>query len=131
MGTTIAPTTTNVGSTGNFIVTWANMANGDVGLPWSAPDWADRNIQVIGTFGSGGRVAMQGSNKAAPDAGTASADYSPLNDAAGVPISVAAAGFAEISEVPYWTRPKVTAGDGSTSVTVIMMVRRTQSGHFK
>lgn len=110
-------------STGNFIVKWPAMKNGDIGQPWQAAQWADRNTQVVGTFGAGGSLTMEGSNIRDP----ATTDFQSLHDSQGLPIAITAAGFVEISEVPWYTRPKVTNGDVTTSLDVIMMVRRTNS----
>lgn len=107
--------------TGNFIIKWLGMKNGDLGEPWQAAQWADRNTQVLGMFGSGGSLTMQGSNLKDP----VDDEFASLHDSQGLVIAITAVGFIEISEIPWYTRPKVTAGDSSTSLDVIMMVRRT------
>lgn len=106
-------------ATGNFVVKWPGMTTNDTGQPWQAAQWADRNFQVLGAFG-GATVAMEGSNVASPGNG----DFAPLHDSQGVAIAVTVAGFVEVSEVPWFTRPKITGGAG-TSLDVLMMVRRT------
>jgi len=96
-------------------VTWATMANGDIGSPVTYPQWADRSVQIIGTFGAGGTVVIQGTND-----GT---NYSTLADVSGTALSFTAAGFETIMDVPWKIRPNVTAGDGTTSLTVVMVMR--------
>lgn len=82
-------------------------------------DYADRNVQALGTFG-GAAVAIQGSN----DGGTT---WYTLDDPQGTDLSFAAAGGKAISEVPLLMRPSLTGGAGS-SVTVAFSLRRTRSG---
>lgn len=110
------------------VITWANMANGDIGLPYALPEWADRNVQVAGTPGAGGNARIEGSNEGNPAAQPQSlpTDYATLNDASGTALNFTAAGLKEISECPLWIRPNITAGDGTTSLTVILVVRRTR-----
>lgn len=105
--------------TGNFVVKWPGMTGGDVGQPWQAAQWADRNTQALGTFG-GATLTMEGSNVANP----ITTDFNVLHDGQGVAIAITAAGFIEVNEVPWFTRPKVTGGAGA-AIDVIMMVRRT------
>jgi len=101
-----------------IIVTWADMANGDVGAPTKFTQFADRSMQVEGTFGAGGSVAAEGSNDGS--------NYRALTDPQGVTIAVTANGIKAITEAVVNIRPHVTAGDGTTSVTVTMYLRRTQ-----
>ena len=44
------------------VISWPSMANGDVGQALEMPGSADRSVQVVGTFGSGGNLRVQGSN---------------------------------------------------------------------
>lgn len=108
----------NAGSSQAFVASWANMANGDDGEPVELPDYADRSVQVEGTFGTGGSCAVQGTND--------SANYRALTDPQGVTIGVTAAGIKQVAEMTRKVRPKITAGDGSTSLTVTMFFRRTR-----
>lgn len=94
------------------IVTWANLANGDDGTPFKYPVFADRTIQVTGTFGSGGTALVEGSNfSSAPT-------YATLNDPQGLPLSFTSAKIEQVLENTYSIRPRVSAGDGTTSLTV-------------
>jgi hypothetical protein len=97
-------------------VTWGNLQNGDLGSPLSRAQWADRSIQVEGTFGSGGSLALEGSND-----GT---NYRVLNDPGLNKLNITAAGITQINEITAFVRPHVTAGDGSTALTVTIVARR-------
>ena len=78
--------------------------------------FADRSVQITGTFGTGGTVLIEGSND-----GT---NYATLNDPQGVAISKTAAGIFEISQIVKFIRPRVSAGDGTTSITVTLLAQR-------
>lgn len=84
-------------------------------------DYADRSVQVTGTFGAGGNLRIQGSN----DDGTT---YAALNDPQGNALNIAAAKIEQVSEIPLLTRPLVTAGDGTTDLDVSIVCRRSRSG---
>lgn len=135
----ITPTVTRVmGQNGldGYQVTWATMLNGDVGLAVGNAigdgasavkfsqggffsGFADKTIQVEGTFGAGGSVAAEGSND-----GT---NFRALTNPQGTTIAVTSAGIAAITEAVIGVRPHVTAGDGTTSLTVTMFFRKTQT----
>lgn len=101
---------------GASLATWANMLNGDVGVAVSFPTHADRSVQVAGTLGAGGTIVIEGSNDGV--------NYVTLSDPQGVALSVTAAKIKAISEHTVWIRPRVTGGDGTTSLTVSLLVRR-------
>lgn len=89
--------------------------------PNSAPiefaQWADRCVQVDGTWGAGGAVAIEGSND-----GTT---YFTLNNAQGTAATFSAAnGLKQIVEITRYARARVTAGDGTTSIKVTFVLRR-------
>jgi hypothetical protein len=67
-------------------------------------------FQIGGTFGAGGTVVVEGSND-----GTT---YFTLNDQANAAVTVSAAALKTIRDAPLFIRPRVTAGDGTTSITV-------------
>lgn len=97
------------------IATWANMQNGDDGQPIELANFADRSVQVFGTFGAGGNVRIEGSID-----GT---NYAPLTDPQGNALDINTAKIEAIIELVRWIRPVVTAGDGSTSLTVTMLLK--------
>lgn len=101
---------------GAALVTWTGLLNGDTGAPVFLPDYPDRTVQVTGTFGVGGSVTLQGSN--------AGVTYAALTDPQGNAITKTAAAIETVTETPKYTQPNVTAGDGTTSLTVTMFCRR-------
>ena len=104
------------GATQVWLYTWAALANGDSGKPISIVDFPDKTITFTGTFGAGGSVTLEGSND-----GT---NFFPLKDPSGSAITKTAAGAAVVVEHPLQIRPHVTAGDGTTAIVPIIMVRR-------
>ena len=99
-------------------IIWPNMANGDTGEPFTLADYCDRSAQVEGTFGAGGIVVIEGNNE------TTATNWRTLNDPYSNAISITTAKIEAVSELVVAIRPKVTAGDGTTSVTVSMLVRK-------
>ncbi len=96
---------------------WENLVNGDTGAPVLVARYPDKTVQVIGTFGSGGDVDIDGS----PDNTT----WGQLTDPQGTVISIQDNLPLVIAESPLWIRPEVTAGDGTTDldVTIIAVAR--------
>jgi len=99
-----------------LLVPWSGLLNGDTGNAIEMPDWADRCIQVTGTFGASGSVRFEGSLD-----GT---NYFPLTDPQGNALNITAAGGEAVTEVTRYVRPNVTAGDGTTSLVLMMYARR-------
>ena len=95
-------------------VQWSGLATGDDGEPVSLPGFADRSVQVEGTFG-GSSTAIQGSND-----GT---NYRALNDITKTAIAITAAGVEQVLEITKYIRPVVTGGAGS-GITVTLIARR-------
>jgi hypothetical protein len=104
-----------IGNNAHF-VQWTPLLNGDSGAPFAMPGFADRSVQVTGTFGAGGTVLIEGSNDGVT--------YSTLSDPQGVALSVTAALLKEISQICKLIRPRVSAGDGTTSLSVTLLARR-------
>ena len=101
-----------------LLVTWSPMANGDTGAPVIEAEYADRTVQIGGTFGLNGSVTLEGSNDGAT--------YFPLTDPQGNAITKTAAALEVIQEGPKYMRPSVTAGDGTTAITVTVFARRSR-----
>ncbi len=101
-------------------VVWTGLLNGDTGAPAEIPEFPDRTVQVYGTFGSGGSVNIEGSN----DKTTESPTYAILTDPQGNAVTKTGAAIEVFEEVTLLVRPNVTAGDGTTSLTVKMVARR-------
>lgn len=106
------------------VVTWAAMANGDHGTAISMAGSADKSIQVLGTLGVGGNAQVQGSNVVSPTTTFASTDFVTLTDPQGNALDINSLKVEMITENTLFVRPKITAGDGTTSITVRMLVRR-------
>ncbi len=94
------------------------LGNGDTGTPVLLPGYADKSIQVTGTFGSGGSVTLEGSNDGV--------NYFTLTDPTGTAIAITAAGGKAITESTQYVRPHCTAGDGTTALVVTVFCRATQ-----
>ena|SRR5437899_2316303 len=126
---TIVPPPSSGGQTvsefpdGVRVVTWGPMANTDIGTPYAAPHRSDKSVQATGTFGVGGTVTIEGSNN--PDSATAA--FSTLHDpsvtTALTLVSGAATSLKQVLENTWFIRPNITGGDGTTSVTVRMLIQ--------
>jgi hypothetical protein len=99
-------------------VTWTGLLTTDDGAWFDCRDFADRTVQVFGTFGAGGGLTMQGSNEPTPT------NPFTLTDQGGTNVALTAAGGRLLAEAPRWVRPLVTGGDGTTSLTVELVARR-------
>jgi hypothetical protein len=97
---------------------WTGLTNAttDVGEAIDVPGYADRSVQVTGTFGTGGSVRIEGSID-----GT---NYAVLTDPQGNALDVTAAKIEAISENVRLLRPRITAGDGTTSLAVTILCRK-------
>jgi hypothetical protein len=117
MATRIPTVTYNPnGHVGTVQVVWTGLLNTDVGAPVELPGYADRSVQLTGTLGVGGNCKIEGS----ADATT----YALLSDPQGTVLDIAALGIKSVSELSRYTRPRISAGDGSTSLTLTMTARR-------
>lgn len=97
-------------------VKWLDVANGNQGQAVALSMFQDRTVQVLGTFGAGGSISIQGSN----DDGTT---WATLTDPLGNALTFTAAGMKQITELPHLLRPSVTAGDGTTAIDVWLHAR--------
>src|SRR5687767_12028893 len=104
------------------VVRWDGLlqSSTDDGTPFKSPGWADRSVQVLGTLGTGGSVRMEGSNVASPGA----SDWAPLTDPQGNALDITSLKIESVSELTLWIRPRITAGDGTTNLSVILLARR-------
>lgn len=100
------------------IVSWPTMANGDTGQPYVAPHFHDASVHAYGTPGAGLNVRIQGTNEVA----AAPSNWATLNDATQTALNMSSLPILrQILENPYQVRPNITAGDGTTSVTVVIL----------
>ncbi|MCL6456699.1 MAG: hypothetical protein K6T85_01710 [Gorillibacterium sp.] len=99
---------------------WSGLRNGDSGQWYlvTCAKYPDKCVQVIGTFGTGGTVVIEGSNQY--DNIT---DYSTLSDSFGDSLVFGASDIKQINQNPLAIRPRVTAGDSSTNVTILIAMR--------
>lgn len=97
-----------------FLATWTGLNTGDEGAPAELIDFADRTIQVFGTFG-GASVALHGSNDGV--------NYAVLADQQGVAIAITAAGIKAVGPLTKFIKPVVTGGAG-VGITVLVLARR-------
>lgn len=107
--------TTTFPSKGNVLLDWAAMLDGSVpkaGDAASTGTYEKLTVQVVGTFGTGGSITMQGSND-----GT---NWATLEDRENNAITVTAAALVEIRDHPRFIRPNLTAGDGTTNLRVLV-----------
>lgn len=99
------------------LVYWTPMANGDLGSPYQYNDVAfEKMIQVDGTFGSGGTLVFEGSID-----GT---NWTTLKDNTGTALSVTTLFIRNVFDAPLYFRPRVSGGDGTTSLRCILMLRK-------
>lgn len=106
----IQPTTIKV-NTRLLIKTYSNITESDTCEAYESAGFADRSVQVSGTFG-GETITIEGSND-----GTT---YFTLTDHLGVDLSFTVAGFALIAEAPRYVRAAPAGNGTSTSVDVII-----------
>ena len=111
ISSTFVPTTTLSTTT----VKWTGMTTGDVGAGVAYSDYRDRTVQILGTFG-GATVTIEGSN----DGGTT---WATLTDQGGNNLTFTAAGIKHVQQLTEYIRPTVTAGDGTTALTVYVFFR--------
>ena len=93
-------------------IKWTPLANGDDGQWFDTQDFPDISVQVFGTFGVGGNLRVQGTNELVP------ANPAILADSQGNALDITAAKIEQVLENVRWIRPIVTAGDGTTALTV-------------
>lgn len=98
-------------------VIWPAVPNGNQG-DGVAEDWLTAFFQVTGTIGAAGSIQLEGSNdnvnwvKLSPAALVAVGLFAPLG----------------VNERPKYIRPNVTAGDGTTALTVIGFLKKHRTG---
>ena len=97
------------------LISWTGLLNGDDGAPIQFGAFTDRSIQFVGTFGAGGTIVLEGSNDGV--------NYVVLTDPQGNNISKTSASIEAISEATRYVRPRVTAGDGTTSLAAHLFMR--------
>ena len=98
------------------VVTWTPFTSANLdGAPFVCGQWADKCVQVYGTFDSA-TVTMQGTND------TTGGTYATLNDPQGNALTFTVAKIEQVLENSYQVRPLVSGAGASASVTVKMLV---------
>lgn len=92
-----------------------SFTGGDTGTPIAFAEWADRTVQMAGTW-NGATVLWEGSN----DGGTT---YLPLTDPQGNAIAKTTDSIESVTEVCELARPRVSSG-AVTAVTIAVVLRR-------
>ena len=104
---------------------WGALTNtgADSGTPVELADFRSFSVQAVNgssVAGLGANVIMEGSND-----GT---NWGPLVDLSGTAIAITTANIAAYIksniETTRYVRPRVTAGDGTTSIVVLMYAQR-------
>jgi len=111
---TIKPTVTDVSFKGNgsaWQVQWTPVTEADTCAVVKFPEYADRSIQVAGTFGSA-TVVLNGSNDGTNFAG--------LRDPSHTAISITSAAIQAVLENTVYTQPSISGGTGQ-SLTISML----------
>ena len=97
------------------VATWTGLANGQSGDHIEENIWADRSVQVIGTFGANGAVTIEGSNDGV--------NWSTLSDPQGNALVFTTSKIETVVEICRYIRPSITDGDGTTDLTVHLFMR--------
>ena len=108
-----------------YQIQWLGLTPGDSGaaggnpapLPTDLIPWLDRTFQVEGTFGVGGTLVIEGTNDGV--------HWETLTNPQGASMIFTAAGIMQVTEVVMQMRPRVTGGDGTTTLNVTAFYRRT------
>ena len=115
-----APVWTPIGNNEGYVVQWGPMLQGDTATAVTEGSYitgfADRSVQVEGTFGAAGNINIVGSNDAA--------NFEILNDPSSTPLQFTSAKIKGILEAVRQIKPMVTGGDGTTSLTVSILFRK-------
>jgi len=114
----IAPTRIQHGANGQDVFEWAGLQNGDTGGWLVIAGKNDKSVHAYGTWGAGGNVRMEGSLETGTPSNPATL-HDPSVTALNLTTSVSTNA---ILEHLHQIRPNVTAGDGTTSLTVRVAV---------
>lgn len=97
-------------------VTWNGLSQASAdGAPYVWPEYADRSVTVTGTFGAG-TLTIQGSND--------NVNWFTLHDTTNTAITMTTAKLVQALELTHYVRPLVTGADGTTTLTVTLVMRR-------
>lgn len=113
-----------VGDDHTRVVVWTPLttANAD-GEFITVPEHVDVTLHVFGTVGAGGSIRFEGTNEIA-SATNVVVMHDPRGPGAGDLIFTVANAVRQVLTPMLRMRPFVSAGDGTTSFTVIAVIRR-------
>lgn len=118
MALVITHTNVGTGDGSAKIIKYAGLSEADSSpAPVSMLEWADRSVQVVGTFG-GGTITIEGSNDGS--------NWATLTDPQGNNLAITSAKIEQISEMTLYVRPKPSVGTGM-NIDVIFALRRANS----
>lgn len=95
---------------------WSAVPNGNQGAAVPLASFTDRSVQVTGVQGVGGSMQLEGSND--------NVNWFILRDPLGSNLVFTTIGTSNLKQILEYTRfirPNVTAGDGTTAYTVIVI----------
>jgi hypothetical protein len=107
---------TTRGDHGHLIV-WGPLGTGDDGDPISMIGSGRRTVQIVGAFGGGSRMVIEGSNDGAT--------YALLRDVHGNQLTFNSPGISTIQDLTRYLRPRASVGN--PAATVHLLVRKTES----
>jgi hypothetical protein len=97
-------------------LTTANNEGVGVGSGDNVVGHADRSVQIEGTFGAGGNLVIEGTIDGV--------NYETLHDPSMTPLSFTGPGIKPILEAVLEIRPRLSGGDGTSSINVTMLLRK-------
>lgn len=100
---------------GEVVIAKWSLVDGETGDPFELADFSDCSVQVAGSFGAGGVIAIEGTID--------DANYATLSDPVGNSLSFSSAGLKSIAEVVRAKRPRVVSGT-SVAVNICIIARR-------
>jgi hypothetical protein len=106
---------------GLHIMTWSGITTTGPASALDASHLPDKTVVLSGTIGSGTTVVIEGSNTASGPLATGASRYYTLNDPQGNALSLSTGKVEAILENPKFIRPKTTAKNANTNVTVTII----------
>ena len=110
--------TRDISSGFGVAIGWTPLANGDDGQAWDTQDFPDISVQVLGTFGAGGNLKVEGCNE------VVATNWATLADPQGNALDITTAKIEQVMENVRWIRVRVSAGDGTTALTARLWAGR-------
>lgn len=99
------------------LICWPDMKSGNAGLPYLCPQYAEKTIQVVGQFSSGGQIDMKGTLMS----DSAEAYWSLLSDSLGSPLQIMDSELRAIAGGAVYIMPCVSGSIG-TKLSVYLLL---------